>query len=112
PRAPWALAIVIAMAFGCLSACGGRQTKHGEVAQAPKEQPPIQMFLPLKDRTVSSFEVDTDLGDHGMLVLEIYRPRPELAELVIAGRVQRLAVEDNRISQVTGGILLETPLRE
>src|SRR5690606_2729392 len=44
--------------------------------------------------------------------LEIFRPRPELAELKIAGRIQRLAVESTRISQATGGILLEEPLKK
>jgi hypothetical protein len=69
-------------------------------------------MLPLKDQTVSNFRMTTDLGEEGILVLEIYRPRPELAELKIAGRAQRLAIEDNRISQTTGGILLETPLEQ
>src|SRR5690606_36447243 len=33
-------------------------------------------------------------------------------ELKIAGRIQRLAIEDTRISQTTGGILLEEPLEK
>lgn len=79
--------------------------------EAPAEKiPPLHQLFPLKDRTVASFEMETDLGDKGVLVLEISRPRPELAELKIAGRVQRLTVEENRISQTTGGILLEEPI--
>lgn len=69
-------------------------------------------MLPLEDQMVSNFHMTTDLGDDGILVLEIYRPRPEIAELKIAGRTQRLVVDERRISHAAGGILLETPLEK
>jgi hypothetical protein len=104
--------LVLVCACGALVACGPPE-KTTEAQAPPKAKVPLlHEFLPLKDKTVSSFELSTDLGDEGILVLEIFRPRPDLAELKIAGRVQRLTVEDNRISQATGGILLETPLEK
>jgi hypothetical protein len=91
--------------------CAASQTTSAPPEQKAKAPPAkIEQVFPLKDKTVSNFNMSTDLGDEGILVLEIFRPRPELAELKIAGRVQRLAVEDNRISQASGGILLEAPL--
>jgi hypothetical protein len=44
------------------------------------------------------------------LVLEVRRRRPELAELVVAGRTQRLNVTPTSIELVTGGALLRAPL--
>ena len=100
------------LSFGALG-CGPKAPAEGAPEAVAEEKPPeLHQMLPLKDQTVSNFRMTTDLGDEGILVLEIYRPRPELAELRIAGRAQRLAIEDNRISQTTGGILLETPLKK
>lgn len=92
------------------SGCAKPQaTQEPESAETTKPAA-VHDYMPLKDRTVSTFEMTTDLGDRGILMLEISRPRPDLAELAIAGRVQRLTVEEHRISQATGGILLEEPL--
>jgi len=97
----------------CVVGCGPKKT--ADVAQsdeAQKKPTGVHQMLPLTDRTVSSFNMSSDMGDEGILVLEIYRPRPEVAELKIAGRIQRLAIEDTRISLTTGGILLEEPLEK
>ena len=69
-------------------------------------------LLPLEDKTVSSFEMSSDMGEEGLLILEIFRPRPDMAELVIAGRTQRLLVEPHRITQLSGGTVLEEPLQK
>ena len=61
---------------------------------------------------MSSFEMSSDLGDEGLVILEIFRPRPDMAELTIAGRTQRLAIAPSRVSQLTGGIVLEEPLQK
>lgn len=103
------LAALVLAAPGCGPSAAPSTAPSAVVEEAPPE---LHQMLPLKDQTVSNFRMTTDLGDEGILVLEIYRPRPELAELKIAGRAQRLAIEDNRISQTTGGILLETPLKK
>lgn len=73
----------------------------------------VARYLPLEDATVFSYEtrVDPD-GERGLLVLEVRRRRPELAELVVAGRAQRLNVSDAAIELVTGGALLREPLTE
>lgn len=104
---------MVVAGLGMTAACGPKARANEPSGDAPAEKPPeLHQMLPLVDNTVSNFRMTTDLGEEGILVLEIFRPRPELAELEIAGRTQRLAIEDNRISQTTGGILLETPLEE
>ncbi len=97
------------VALGCGPKAPADSAGAGELEKKPPE---LHQMLPLIDGTVSNFRMVTDLGEEGILVLEIFRPREELAELKIAGRAQRLAVEENRISHTTGGILLETPLEE
>jgi hypothetical protein len=73
----------------------------------------VARYLPLEDATVFSYEtrVDPD-GERGLLVLEVRRRRPELAELVVAGRAQRLNVSAAAVELVTGGALLREPLTE
>jgi hypothetical protein len=89
--------------------CGSStpQAKAPEVTRTPL---PLESLLPLVDDTVSQFELIADGGEGSTFVLEIGRPRAELAELRIAGRVQRLVVERDRVRHATGGSLLELPL--
>ena len=85
---------------------------------APTAKPPtasaksgIAAYLPLEDGTVFTFETHTDpSGERGILVLEVRRPRPELAEFVVAGRAQRVTVSATAVAHVTGGLLLREPL--
>jgi hypothetical protein len=70
-----------------------------------------ERFLPLRDATVFAYETESQTtGERGMLVLEVRRPRSELAELVVAGRVRRLEVTAAGIQHVEGGWLLKEPL--
>jgi hypothetical protein len=84
---------------------------------APKPKPPpataggVSRYLPLEHETVFSYDTRVEpSGERGLLVLEVRRRRPELAELVVAGRVQRLNVTSDAIELVTGGALLRAPL--
>ena len=70
----------------------------------------LERILPLKDQTISQFQSISDGGEPSTFVLEIGRPRPELAELRISGRVQRLLVEPGRVDHATGGTLLQEPI--
>lgn len=100
-----------ALLSSSLLACGPTQAPEAKAPEAELPPPTLSELLPLVDGTVSNFATESDLGDTGVLVLEIFRPRPEMAELKIAGTVRRLIVAKNRISQSTGGTLLEEPLQ-
>jgi hypothetical protein len=79
---------------------------------APKQaQWGIARYLPLEHDTVSSFVTETESGDQGVLMLEIRRPREGLAELQIAGRVQRLYLTEAAVEHATGGFVLRLPLQ-
>ena len=85
----------------------------------PVEQPKppaaegVSRYLPLEHETVYSYDTRVEpTGERGLLVLEVRRRRPELAELVVAGRAQRINVSTTSIELVTGGALLRAPLTE
>ncbi len=87
-------------------------------APAPKRaaapvitQQGVERYFPLEDETVYSYATLTEpSGERGLLVLEVRRPRPDAAELWVAGRAQRLSVGPDALELATGGFLLRAPL--
>lgn len=94
-----------------LAACGSQKPPQAATT-GPQGPLTLEELMPLEDDTVSSFETENDLGETGMFVLEINRPRPSTAELSIAGDVQRLIIEKKGISRARGGYLLRVPFEE
>lgn len=71
----------------------------------------VERYFPLQDETVFSYATRTEPGgEQGLLVLEVQRPRPDAAELWVAGRAQRLSVSADALELATGGFLLRAPL--
>jgi hypothetical protein len=99
---------------GCAAAlialgCAGAAPAPKPATEAAKSG--LSRYLPLEDGTVFSYDTSSDpSGERGLLVLEVRRPRPEIAELVVAGRARRLNVSANAVEHVTGGFLLREPL--
>lgn len=90
--------------------CGG--TVEGKTL-APSEvhaSPSVRLLLPLEHDTVFSYETTSDAGDQGLLIQQVRRPREGLVELDVAGRVQRLDVDDDRVMHASGGYLLKEPI--
>jgi hypothetical protein len=98
-------------ALSLVVACGSPPPVETKPKPAVREG--VLHYLPLEDETVYSYEtrIEPD-GTRGLLVLEVRRRRPELAELVVAGRAQRLNVSSAAVELVTGGALLRAPLAE
>lgn len=106
---PSARLVALALLCATTTSCGSPPPPAKVEQPAPKGG--VLRYMPLEDGTVFSFETATQpSGEKGLLVLEIRRPRPELAELVVAGRVRRLEVTPSALSHVTGGFLLKEPL--
>ena len=72
----------------------------------------LTRYLPLEDNTVFSYETYIeDTNERGIAIFEIKRPRPELAELSIAGQVRkRYYFEPAGVRSGQGGYLLKSPL--
>lgn len=81
---------------------------------APPPDAPLRAhhLLPLEHDTVFSYETSTDTGLEGLMVLQIRRPRPDLAELDVAGRVQRLDLAPTGILHASGGYVLKDPIEK
>jgi hypothetical protein len=90
--------------------CGGTPAKKSE-APAAVTLKGVQVYLPLQHDTVFSYETRVEpSGERGILVLEVRRRHPDAAELVVAGRSQRITVRADALELVTGGFLLKEPL--
>ena len=72
----------------------------------------LTRYLPLENDTVLSYETYIeDTNERGLAVFEIKRPRPELAELSLAGQVRkRYYFEPGGVRSSHGGYLLKSPL--
>jgi len=104
----WGLGLsVLVLALGCAAAPQGK-------VQAPQSfaVTEVSRYLPLENNTVFSYETYIeDTNEHGLAVFEIARPRPELAELSIAGQVRkRYYFEPGGVRSGQGGYLLKSPL--
>jgi len=96
-----------------LVAVGGCAVAPEKAPVAPAAQlTDLGRYLPLQNNTVFSYETYIeDTNEHGVAVFEISRPRPELAELRVAGQVRRrYYFEANGVRSAQGGYLLKSPL--
>jgi hypothetical protein len=100
----------LAALFAALPSCAPRSAAVTAQPDARTESGELAELMPLVDGTVSSFVTEDDLGQRGSFVLEISRPRPDVAELAIAGKVQRLLLSERAVDHAAGGSLLALPL--
>ncbi len=93
-----------------LVACAAPPPIKTEAPSAPVTE--LSRFAPFENNTVFSYETYIeDTNERGILVFEIQRPRPELAELSVAGQVRkRYYFEPGGIRSSQGGYLLKAPL--
>jgi hypothetical protein len=98
---------LLVLAFGCAPASQGKAPASPSVAVTE-----VGRYLPLENNTVFSYDTYIeDTNEHGLAVFEISRPRPELAELSIAGQVRkRYYFEPGGVRSAQGGYLLKSPL--
>jgi hypothetical protein len=102
----WRAGLLVALvAAGCASPPPAAKTSAAPAATG------LARYLPLEDGTVASFDtVSEPSGERGLLVLEIRRPNPETAELVVAGHASRLRLSTGVVAHAAGGFLLREPL--
>jgi hypothetical protein len=98
------------VAAACVFGCGPATNATAPATTTAPASGPLR-YLPLEDGTVFSYETSTTPGnDHGLLVLEVRRPRPATAEFVVAGRVTRFTITPDAVAHAAGGFLLREPL--
>ena len=95
------------LAFTC--ACGS-PAEATSPAPTKARAEGVERYLPLPDGFVYEYDVETDSGEKGRMMMQASRPRAGLAELAVAGKVQRLEVSSDAVRHSTGGYLLKAPL--
>ena len=103
-----ALAWVVA-----LTACGAAAKPDAAAKAGATPQNELSRYFPLTDNTVYTYQTrNEETGESGLLMLEISRPRPDMAELSVAGRVRRLEIREDAIRHTNGGAVLALPIRK
>ncbi len=108
-RSP-AFHLVCWMLTGVAVAC--QPEPPAKAAPAARPVQGLEVYMPLYDGFVYQYDVETDTGETGRMMVQVSRPRPGLAELNVAGKVQRLEVSPAAVVHATGGYLLRAPLQE
>jgi hypothetical protein len=90
--------------------CGGT-TEPAKSAEPTTATFGVESYLPLIDDSVLSFETEVEGSqEKGLLVMQIQRPRPNVAELKIGGKIHRLDLLKEGVRVIEGGWLLKLPL--
>jgi hypothetical protein len=96
-----------------LAACGGAAKAGAGADAAAASQNELTRYFPLTDNTVYTYQTQNEeTGESGLLMLEVSRPRPGVAELRVAGRVRRLEIGEDAIRHSNGGAVLARPIRK
>jgi hypothetical protein len=103
--------MVCSIAFAAVSVGCAAPPQAKPAAPAPPISE-LTRYVPFENNTVLSYETYIeDTNERGILVFEISRPRPELAELSVAGQVRkRYYFEAGGVRSAQGGYLLKAPL--
>lgn len=104
--------LVAALGASCLAACGPAAQGPAESAK-PTVVTEVTRYLPLEHDTVFTYATYIEeTNERGIAIFEIKRPRPELAELSVAGQVRkRYYFEAAGVKSSMGGYLLKSPLQ-
>jgi hypothetical protein len=103
------LLLLSVLATGCAAETRGVTPAR----QTPPEPISVERYLPLRDATVYAYRtLDESTGEQGILVQEVSRPRPNRAEIRVAGRVRMLDISTSEVRFSDGGVVLAAPLRK
>jgi hypothetical protein len=108
----WPAGFVGAIAYLAV-ACGGPPAKTAATSAAAPEAPSdVERYLPLEDGTVYSYDTQSEGNPtHGVLIVQISRPRKGRVDLRMGSRTERFELEPGGVADLEGGYLLKAPLR-
>lgn len=103
---------VCAAVLALASDCGGNALpRAADATPSAIAYHGVSDYLPLEDNTVMSFETQAEgSADHGLLIMQVTRPRPNVVELNVGGKIRRLDLNNDGVRIVEGGWLLKKPL--
>jgi hypothetical protein len=96
--------------LAALSGCGGEPQAKSPDGSIGGPVTDVQRLYPLEHNTVFSYATKTEDGTTGIFIIEVSRPRQTMAELSVAGNVQRRYISADGIQVAGGGYVLKSPL--
>lgn len=110
---PMARCSLVLAVCGAVVACGASGTQAAAPVKTTEvdASPELERYLPLEDGTVFSYDTHSEHDNaHGVLIVQVSRPRPGRIDLRMGSRTERLQLVPDGISYVEGGYLLKAPL--
>jgi hypothetical protein len=99
------------LVFGLAWGCGSSAPHVADATPSAVAYHGVSDYLPLENDTVLSFETETEgTAERGLLIMQVRRPRPNVVELDIGGKIRRLDLTSDGVKIVEGGWLLKKPL--
>lgn len=98
--------------ISCLNGCGGEghPAKNAHATSVTADFG-VESYLPLLDSSVLAFETEQEgTAERGLLVMQVRRPRPNLAEVKIGQKVHRLDLVKDGVRVAEGGYVLKAPI--
>jgi hypothetical protein len=91
--------------------CGSAQKPAPQPAQSDDTtQSEALRYMPLEPDTVFTYDTQTEgRPEHGLLIVQVSRPREGRADLRMGSKTERLQIEPDGIAHVEGGYLLKAP---
>jgi hypothetical protein len=75
-----------------------------------KTQSEALRYMPLEHDTVFTYDTQSEgRAEHGLLIVQVSRPREGRADLRMGNKTERLQIELDGIAHVEGGYLLKAP---
>jgi hypothetical protein len=100
------------LATVCVPGCSAAPPSSPATAvrQQVDARPEIERYLPLENGTVFSYDTASETGRHGVLIVQISRPRQDRVDLRMGAKTERLEITSDGVAYVEGGYLLKAPL--
>jgi hypothetical protein len=93
-----------------LAGCAAKQPPPSAPVIDDKMQSEALRYMPLEPDTVFTYDTQSDgRAEHGLLIVQVSRPREGRADLRMGSKTERLQIERDGIAQVEGGYLLKAP---
>ena len=109
----WTMGGVALLSMGtALGACSSPPAAQAPAPAADTDaKPELERYLPLEDGTVFSYDTQSEQRNaHGLLIVQVSRPRTGRVDLRMGSRTERLQFVPDGIAYVEGGYLLKVPL--
>jgi len=99
---------VLASAVACAST--NRNAAPDTIYLGPHDVSEAQLYMPLENGTVYSYDTRTQSGEHGVMTIQVLHATRGQVDVAVGGRTERLISLVDGIRLAEGGYYLKSPL--